>query len=264
MLLTALLLGIVEGATEFLPISSTGHLILAGWLVGFQGNKAATFEIFIQLGAILAVMWVYRHKLWKLCANRSETHFAGRRGLYLLAITTVPALIFGFLLHGVIKRYLFNPLTVAIGLLVGGIAMLLIERKANEESKLGLDDLTRKEALSIGLAQVLALFPGVSRSGATIMGGLAVGINRETAVEYSFLAAVPIMLAATGYDLLKALPSLSGSDVPFFAVGLISTFVSALIVVRWLLKYVRQHNFVPFAWYRIGLALLIFTSLALR
>lgn len=257
MLPVAILLGIVEGATEFLPISSTGHLILAGWLVGFQGNKAATFEIFIQLGAILAVIWVYRQKFWKLLTNRSETRFSGRRGLNLLATTTIPALVLGFLLHGVIKQFLFNPTTVAIGLLVGGIVMLIIERRAKNETTLSLDDLTLKQALGVGLAQTLALFPGISRSGATIMGGITLGINRETAVEYSFLAAVPIMLAATGYDLLKALPSLSGSDVPFFAVGLISAFISALVVMRWLLKYVRRHNFVPFAWYRIALGVIV-------
>lgn len=257
MLLIAIFLGLVEGATEFLPISSTGHLILAGWLVGFQGSIASTFEIFIQLGAALAVIWVYRQKFWKLLTDRSRTQFSGRRGLCLLAITTAPALVFGFLLHGIIKQYLFNPTTVAIGLLIGGVAMLLIERKAKNKTQLGLNDLTRKQALGVGLAQILALFPGVSRSGATIMGGITLGINRETAVEYSFLAAVPVILAATVYDLLKALPSLSASDIPFFAIGLVSAFVSALVIMRWLLQYVRNHNFVPFAWYRIALGIIV-------
>lgn len=257
MLLIALFLGLVEGATEFLPISSTGHLILAGWLVGFQGSKAAAFEVFIQLGAILAVLCVYRQKFWKLLTNRSVTQFSGRRGLLLLSITTIPALIFGYLMHGVIKQYLFNPTTVAIGLVLGGIAMLIIEYRPQKRTTLSLDGLTSKQALGIGLAQILALFPGVSRSGATIMGGLTLGISREAAVEYSFLAAVPVMLAATGYDLLKALPNLSGSDVPFFAIGLFSAFISALAVMRWLLIYVRRHNFVPFAWYRIALGIIV-------
>ena len=257
MLLIAMLLGFVEGATEFLPISSTGHLILAGWLVGYQGDKAASFEIFIQLGAILAVVWVFRHKFFKLITARDTTQFAGRRGLYLLAITTTPALFFGFLFHGPIKQYLFNPATVAIGLILGGIGILFIEKRPQNKTMQSLNNLSRKQALGVGFAQVLALFPGVSRSGSTIMGGMLFGINRETAVEYSFLAAVPVMFAATGYDLLKTLPNLTSSDIPFFAIGLISAFVSALIAIKWLLKYVQQHTFAPFAWYRIVLGLVV-------
>lgn len=260
-MLVALILGIVEGFTEFLPISSTGHLILVGNLFGFTGQKAATFEVFIQLGAILAVVVLY-HKRFTGLVDMKAKGFAGLKGLKLLAITTLPALIAGFMLHGVIKEKLFNPFTVAIGLLVGGIIIIVVERWHKPTEGVEVDQITKKQALKVGLFQLLALWPGFSRAGATIIGGRLVGLSDNAAVEYSFLAAVPLMVAAVGYDLVKSIPTLSNSDVGIFFVGFMAAFLSALVAIKFLVGIVKRYSLAPFGWYRVGLALLIFVVLA--
>ncbi len=263
LLVDAIILGIVEGLTEFLPVSSTGHLIVVGHLLGFTGQKAATFEVFIQLGAILAVAWIYRKRFLALLSfSSSASGLRGRRGIMMLAITTLPALVFGFLLHDFIKSSLFTPFTVALALGIGGIAIILFERFYKPGKEKGLDHINFRQAAAIGLFQVLALWPGVSRAGATIIGGMISGLDRKTAVEYSFLAAVPVMLAATGYDLIKNLDILRLSDLPLFAVGFITSFFAAVIAIKWLLKLVQTNTFTPFGWYRIGLAVVILLVLA--
>lgn len=252
---TALVLGIVEGLTEFLPISSTGHLILVGEVLGFTGDKAATFDVFIQLGAILAVVVLYRRRFVGLL-DMNKPGLAGKRGLQMLAATTAPALVAGFLLHGIIKDYLFNPMSVAIGLLVGGIALILVERLHKSGKGIDIDHISTAQALKIGCFQTLALAPGVSRSGATIVGGRLLGLSRQAAVEYSFLAAVPVMIAAVSYDLYKSLPHLQASDFGMFAVGFVAAFVSALLAITFFVKLVARFSLEPFGWYRIGLAVL--------
>ncbi len=257
MLLIALVLGVVEGLTEFLPVSSTGHLILAGHVLGFTGPTAASFEVFVQLGAILAVVWLYRQTFLDLLPRAQSKGFKGRNGLWLLALTTLPAVIAGLLLHGFIKDALFNPLSVAIGLLVGGIAILFVESHPQRAAVQKLDNVTLRHALRIGLFQLVALFPGISRSGATILGGMQVGLSRETAVQYSFLAAVPVMVAATSYDLMKSLPQLNTADIPVFAVGFLAAFVTATLAIKFFLRFIQNSDFKPFAWYRIGLSVVV-------
>lgn len=257
-LLTAIILGIVEGVTEFIPVSSTGHMILVGRLLGFEGETASTFEVFIQLGAILAVVVLYKERFIGLNPLTKEKGFAGKNGLILLFLTTLPALVFGFLAHGYIKRHLFNPTTVAIGLGIGGVAILLIERFLPGIKKRGIDSLGYREALAIGFFQCLALWPGVSRSGATILGGMTIGIERKTAAEYSFLAAVPVMCAATAYDLYKNFRFLQSSDIPVFALGFVVSFVIALLTVKSFTRLVGRSTLTPFGWYRIALAFVIF------
>lgn len=256
LLLKAVVLGIVEGLTEFLPVSSTGHLIIAGDLLDFTGDRAATFEVFIQLGAILAVVWMYRAKVASVVGHL-HTAPAQRFTLNLI-VAFIPAAIAGFLLHGYIKEYLFNPLTVSWALVVGGFVMLLIERYAPTPRVTDVDDMRMSDALKVGFAQVLALFPGVSRAGATIMGGLVTGLSRTAATEFSFFLAIPTMFAATFYDLYKSADFLVWADAPVFAVGFVTSFISALIVIRLFLGYVAHHKFAVFAWYRI-----LFGALAL-
>lgn len=256
-LLQALVLGLVEGITEFLPVSSTGHLIVAGHLLGFEGDKANTFDVFIQLGAILAVVFLYRERFFRLLSFEKSEGFAGLNGIFLLGLTTLPALVFGFLAHSYIKKHLFNPTTVAIGLAAGGVAILLIERRLPKPKREGLDSLTAREALAVGFFQCLALWPGVSRSGSTILGGMAIGIDRKTAAEYSFLAAVPVMFAATGYDLLKSLSFLSAADIPVFTVGFVVSFISAWVAIKFFIRLLATHTLKPFGWYRIAVAVVI-------
>lgn len=256
-LLNAVILGIVEGVTEFLPVSSTGHLIIAGHLLGFVGDKASTFEVFIQLGAILAVVVLYKERFFHLFDFSRTRGFAGFNGMVLLGLTTVPALIFGFLAHGFIKEHLFNTTTVAIGLGIGGVAILLAERFLPKADKHGLDSLRPKDALLIGLFQCLSLWPGVSRAGATILGGMIIGTERKTAAEYSFLAAVPVMFAATGYDLLKSRSFLEAADIPFFALGFVVSFIAAWLAVKTFIQLLSRYTLSPFGWYRIGAAILL-------
>ena len=250
LILKALILGLVEAASEFLPISSTGHLIIVGDFLAFTGPRAETFEIFIQLGAILAVVWIYRTRISKTVLHASRNPQA-RRMLFNLAIAFMPAALLGFLLHGYITRYLFNPVSVAVALVLGGVAILLIERFARASRVLVVDDMSWKDAVWIGIAQSVALVPGVSRSGATIMGGMLSGMSRFAATEFSFFLAIPTMFAATFYSLYKEWHSLTLADAPMFAVGFVAAFLGGLAVVRFLLAYVGQNSFTPFAWYRI-------------
>jgi undecaprenyl-diphosphatase len=251
----AVILGIVEGLTEFIPVSSTGHLIVAGSLLGFEGPKAATFEIFIQLGAILAVVCLYREHFRRLCALQPSWGFAGRRGIILLGLTSIPALLLGAGTHRFIKTYLFTPASVAIGLSLGGVGILVMEWCLPRVKKSGLDALNYRDAVVVGLFQCLALWPGMSRSACTMVGGMAVGIARETAAQYSFLAAVPIIFAATVFDLYKTLPILQASDAPMFGIGFVVSFTAAWLAIKYFLRFLGSHTLKPFGWYRIIVAL---------
>jgi undecaprenyl-diphosphatase len=259
----AAVMGIVEGVTEFLPISSTGHLIVAGDLLHFTGEKASSFSVFIQLGAIMAVVVLYRHRFVGLIPGIGEGFgkrggFLGWRGLTLLALTTIPALIAGFFAHHAIKEYLFSPVTVAWALAVGGVGIILAEKFKPDPKTVDLDGLTYGAALMIGLFQCLALWPGMSRSASTIIGGLFSGLDRRTAAEYSFLAAVPVMVAATAYDLLKTWRFLEFSDLAFFATGLVVSFLCAALAVKTFIAAVQRWSLVPYAWYRLAIAPLIY------
>lgn len=252
-ILTALLLGIVEGLTEFLPVSSTGHLILVGDLLGFQGPPGRMFEIAIQLGAILAVCWLYRVKLWRtalgMFARGPEQRFA-----FNIVFAFLPSMVLGVLFHDVITELLFSPLSVSIMLVTGGFLILLIEKKKPQPRLFDTDQLTWRTALTIGFCQALAMVPGVSRSGATIMGSLMLGLERKTATEFSFFLAIPTMLAATVYSLYKNRDALSAiENAQLIGVGFAAAFVVALVVVKWAVHFISRHGFVPFAWYRIGI-----------
>jgi undecaprenyl-diphosphatase len=250
LLFKAFILGLVEGATEFLPISSTGHLIIAGDLLDFNDNKGNVFEIVIQLGAILAVCFEFRKRLLNTIAHVLNEPSAQGFAIN-LAIAFMPAALLGLVFHDFIKQYLFSPITVAVALIVGGFAILIIEKYTSNTATQTIESISKKQALQIGLAQSLALVPGVSRAGATILGGMVFGLTRKTATEFSFFLAIPIMFAATGYDLVKSWRLLSMADFPMFAVGFITAFISALLVIKVLIKYVANHDFTGFAWYRI-------------
>ncbi len=256
----AIVMGIVEGLTEFIPVSSTGHLIVAGSLLGLQGEKAKSFEIFIQLGAILAVVAYYRRRFLGLADFRSpqEGRFAGARGCLMLALTTAPVLGAGFLFHDYLKAHLFGPPTVAWALGVGGVALLAVERWRPAPDTEGLDRIGWGQALGIGLFQCLALWPGVSRSAATIAGGMLGRLDRKTAAEYSFFAAVPALAAATAYDLYKVRGLLGTQDIPFFAVGFGISFGAAWLAVAGFLRLLQRWSLRPFAWYRILAAPIIY------
>jgi undecaprenyl-diphosphatase len=253
----AVILGLVEGATEFIPVSSTGHLIVVSEWLGQVDERAKSFDIFIQLGAILAIVWLYRARLLQTVAHARHDP-RSQRFILNLGIAFLPAAIVGLLIHDWIKERLFNTPVVAAALIVGGIAILIIERWGPRTRFAEVTDVPQTTALGIGLAQVLSLIPGTSRSGATIMGGYAMGLSRKAATEFSFFLAIPIMFAATLFDLAKTAGSLTAADVPFFATGFVVSFVSALIVVKAFLTYVSRHSFAVFAWYRIlfGAALL--------
>jgi undecaprenyl-diphosphatase len=254
-LVAAIVQGVVEGITEFIPVSSTGHLIITGHWLGFDDARAKTFDIFIQLGAILAIVWLYRDKF--LAVLRSVREPASRAFVRNLAIAFVPAAAIGFVAHGWIKEHLFTPVIVAWALVLGGFVILLVEWWKPVPRIDDVDAITPRRALGVGLAQILALVPGVSRSGATIMGGYLLGLSRTAATEFSFFLAVPVLAAAAGYDLLKSRHDLVASDAPLFAVGFLVAFVSALIVVKVFLRYVAHHSFSAFAWYRIGFGALL-------
>ncbi len=256
--LDAVLLGLVEGITEFLPVSSTGHLIVTGDWLNLTGERWKTFEIFIQLGAILAVAWFYRARL-ATTIKSATVPGDGQRLIVNLALGFLPAGTIGFLLHHWVKQHLFSPLVVGAALMVGGAIILLIERWRPRSKVYELNEITPALAFGIGCCQVLALIPGVSRSGATIMGGYSLGLARVAATEFSFFLALPTMCAATLYDLLKSRGSLSAADIPIFAIGFVVSFLSALVVIRSFLKFVTQHDFRGFAWYRLAFgALLLF------
>jgi undecaprenyl-diphosphatase len=256
LLAKAALLGLVEGVTEFIPVSSTGHLILVSHWLGETGEAAKTFDIFIQLGAILAIVWLYRTRLVHVVRSaRSDP--ASRRFVLNLIIAFLPAAIVGFLAHDWIKARLFTPVVVATALVAGGLVILLIERLRPRERVADVADVRPPTALGIGLAQVLSLIPGTSRSGATIMGGYALGLSRRAATEFSFFLSIPVMFAATLYDLLKSRGALGAADLPAFTVGFVVAFVSAVIVVKAFLGYISRHSFRAFAWYRIALGVAI-------
>jgi undecaprenyl-diphosphatase len=258
----AVVLGIVEGLTEFIPVSSTGHLIVAGNLLGFTGEKASTFEVFIQSGAILSVVVLYWRRFLTFLPGRESSlqhssSMHGWSGLWRMGIATLPALIAGLLAHGTIKTYLFTPQTVAIALAAGGLGIVLAEKLLRDTSD-SLDSMTALQALGIGLFQVLSLWPGISRSAATIVGGLAVGLNRKGAAEFSFLIAVPVMLAATAYDLLKMRAALSSEDLIVFGVGFLVSFVVGAIAIAGFVRILNRWTLAPFGWYRILVAPLFY------
>lgn len=255
LLLTALILGAVEGLTEFLPVSSTGHLIIVGDFLHFNDAHAKTFEIFIQLGAIMAVVWHYRQRLGNFITGLNQD--VAQRFWLNMGIAFVPAALVGFALHTQIKAYLFNPIAVAGALIVGGVIILLIERAPRRVRVRDLESLRPSDALKIGIAQTASLFPGISRAGATIMGGLLTGLSRTTATEFSFFLAIPTMLAATSYELFTSRHLLSPESTGVFVVGFITAFVSALMVIKAFLAYVARHNFAAFAYYRIVFGLLV-------
>jgi undecaprenyl-diphosphatase len=253
-LVVALLLGIVEGLTEFLPISSTGHLIVAGSLLGYTGEKAKVFEIVIQAGAILAICWEFRARLIDVARGLFREERANRFVLN-LAIAFMPAAVLGFLFGRFIKASLFAPVPVAMAFVAGAFIILWAERRQRlRPDTIRIDDIDAMrwtDALKVGCAQALALIPGTSRSGATIIGGMLFGLSRRAATEFSFFLAIPTLLAACAYETIKNRHLLSGADLPAFGVGFAAAFVSAFLCVRWLLRYVSRHDFTPFAWYRI-------------
>lgn len=257
--LTALFLGFVEGLTEFIPVSSTGHLILLIEGLNFPTPPGRVFEVFIQLGAILAVMVLYRRRIFQTVTGITHDATAQRFARNLL-IGTIPALVFGAALHGFIKNTLYNPIVIAVSLIVGGIIILLFDKKFVTPSVNSVDEISPKQALLIGLCQSVALIPGVSRSGATIMGSLAVGLNRATAAEFSFFLAMPVMICAVAYDLLinwEAIMS-SQENISLLLAGFFGAFITALLVVKTVVAFISRHGFAPFAWYRIALGLLSF------
>jgi len=251
LLAKAAIMGVVEGLTEFLPISSTGHLILAASLLDFTGEKAKVFDIAIQTGAIFAVILVYWQRLRDTAASFSSEPRARRFTLNVL-IAFVPAVVLGLLFGKAIKAHLFNPTVVASAFIVGGFIILWAERRPASAVRIQqVDDMTPWDALKVGLVQCLAMIPGTSRSGATIIGGMLLGLSRKAATDFSFFLAIPTLIGAGAYSLLKERALLSLADLPLFGVGLAFSFVSAWICVRWLLRYIATHDFVPFAWYRI-------------
>ncbi len=255
-LFKALVMGVVEGITEFFPISSTGHLILAGDLIGFDDGKGKVFEVVIQLGAILAVCWEYRARIAKLAAGVPNDPVALRFVVGLL-LAFLPAAVIGILTIKTIKLYLFNAVAVAVALVVGGLVILWVESRPQQPRITRIEDLRLRDALKVGFAQVLSLIPGTSRSGATIIGGMLFGLDRKVATEFSFFLAIPIMFAATAYDVLKHWQAFSLADLPVFGVGFVAAFLSAFVAVRGLLRFVASHTFVVFAWYRIVFGLVI-------
>jgi undecaprenyl-diphosphatase len=252
----AFFLGIVEGLTEFLPISSTGHLIIAGELINFTGELANSFNIVIQLGAILAVCWEYRTKI-NTVISTLPTNSYSRRLVFNLILGSLPAALIGFFFINTIKFYLFNPFSVACALIIGGLIILLVEKKYHHAQVVSIDDITPKDALKIGLAQCFALIPGTSRSGATIMGAMLFGIERKVATEFSFFLAIPVMFAATFFDIYKHWSVFTLSNLPIFVVGFMAAFLSAFIAVRTLLRFIATHTFIAFAWYRVALGIVI-------
>jgi undecaprenyl-diphosphatase len=262
LLLKALILGVVEGLTEFLPISSTGHLILAGDLLGFNDEKGKIFQIAIQTGAMLSVVWEYRAKFARALRGMFS-EYAAQRFVLNLIIAFVPAAVLGLLFGGFIKATLFRPVPVAIALIVGALLILWAERRRHVIRVESVDDMTWLDALKVGVAQCFALIPGTSRSGATIIGGLLFGLSRRAATEFSFFLAVPTLVAAGAYDLYSGRGLLQGDDLGMFAVGFVAAFVSAFLCIRWLLRYIARHDFTIFAWYRLVFGgLVLFTAYA--
>lgn len=258
-LVSAVLLGIVEGLTEFIPVSSTGHLVLVSQAISLSGPKIATFNVFIQLGAILAVVFLYFRRFLGLLdfSARETSSFSGYQGLTKLGLACLPVFVAGALFHSRIKSLLSDEKPVALALLVGGVVMIIVEMSRKRPSVETLEELSYRQCLLIGLFQCFSLWPGVSRSGSTIVGAMLVGVHRRVAAEFSFLVAVPVMFAAVGYDLLKSYKELSFADLPMFAVGFIVAFVSALLAVRLFIGMLQRMTLKPFGYYRILLALAV-------
>ena len=266
LLVKAALMGIVEGLTEFLPVSSTGHLILAGSLLGLTGEKSKVFDIAIQSGAILAVVFVYWPRLAGAVRHLGDSA-AARRFVGNVAIGFLPAAVLGLLAYKTIKAHLFNPPVVAGAFIVGALVILWVERRARLRSDVRsapriaeVDDMTPLDALKVGLVQCFGMIPGTSRSGATIIGGMLLGLSRKAATDFSFFLAIPTLFGAGAYSLWKERALLSLADLPLFAVGLVFSFLSAWFCVRWLLRYVATHTFVPFAWYRIAFGIVVLVT----
>ncbi|MGL4725912.1 MAG: undecaprenyl-diphosphate phosphatase [Scandinavium sp.] len=263
-LLVAAILGVVEGLTEFLPVSSTGHMIIVGHLLGFEGDTAKTFEVVIQLGSILAVVVMFWRRLFGLLGihfGRPPVHEGmgkGRLSLIHVLLAMIPAVVLGLVLHDAIKA-LFNPVNVMYALVVGGVLLIAAEVfKPKQPRAVGLDDMTYAQAFAIGCFQCLALWPGFSRSGATIAGGMLIGVSRYAAAEFSFLLAVPMMMGATALDLYKSMGFLTTADIPMFAVGFITAFVVALFAIKTFLHIIKRITFIPFAIYRFIVAAAVF------
>jgi undecaprenyl-diphosphatase len=263
-LVVAVILGLVEGATEFLPVSSTGHLIAVGALLGYTGERASTFEVFIQIGAIFAVIWHYRATLFHMVRHVFRSGPDQRLAVNVV-LAFLPAAVIGFLLIGFIKAHLFSTLVVAVALIVGGVVMLWLERLAPRTTTDTVEAVSPRQALWIGLAQCVAMIPGTSRAAATILGGYAAGLSRPAATEFSFLLAIPTILGAAALDLWQSRDLLGPADAPMFAVGTLVAFGSALLVIRGFLRFVERHTFTGFAWYRIafGIVMLALISFGL-
>jgi undecaprenyl-diphosphatase len=257
LLLKATILGIVEGLTEFLPISSTGHLIVVGSLLDFNDERGKLFEIVIQSAAILAVMWEYREKLGSVVGGLIRKEEAAQRFIINVGVAFLPLAIIGLLFGQHIKAVLFNPITVATTSIIGALFILWAEKRKHTVNVQTVDELGWKDALKVGFAQALALIPGTSRSGATIIGGLFFGLSRRAATEFTFFLAMPTLIAATIYELYKERALLSSDDLGMWAVGFAASFVSAFLCVRWLLRYISSHDFTVFAWYRIAFGLVV-------
>jgi len=259
LLLKALILGIVEGLTEFLPISSTGHLILVGDLLGFNDETGKVFEIVIQFGAILAVIWEYRARLWATLSS-CTTSRRSQRFLLNVGVAFLPLAILGFLFHKTIKAHLFNPVSVAAAFIIGALFIFWAERRQHHVRVPSVDDMSLKDALMLGCIQAMALIPGTPRSGATIIGGLLIGLSRRAATEFSFFLAIPTLGVATLYQVYKEWATIQNTDLGMWAVGFISAFVSAFLCIRWLLRYITTHSFVIFAWYRIIFGVIVLVT----
>jgi len=259
LLVHGIILGIVEGLTEFLPVSSTGHLILVGQLLGFNDDKGKVFEIAIQFAAILAVVWEYRSRLAQTLTSITSEPASSRLAINLI-VAFLPAAILGFLFLKQIKSYLFNPIVVASAFIIGGFLILWAERRQHVIHADSIDDMTWRDALKVGFAQALAMIPGTSRSGATIIGGLFFGLSRRAATEFSFFLAIPTMFAATFYDVYKNRDLFSMDDIALFAVGGTVSFISAFIAVRGLIRFISRHDFTVFAWYRIAFGIVVLIS----
>jgi len=259
LLVKAAVMGVVEGLTEFLPISSTGHLILAGALLDFNDERGKLFEIVIQSAAILAVVWEYRARIGYVLANAGGDAKA-RRLLVNVAIAFVPLAVLGLVFGRMLKAHLFNAPTVAATFILGGFVILWAERRDHRVRVVEVEDMTALDAVKVGIAQAFALIPGTSRSGATIIGGMLFGLSRRAATEFTFFLAIPTLVLAGLYSLWKERALLAGSDIGMWGVGMLTSFISAFFCVRWLLRYIASHSFVPFAWYRIGFGLVVLAT----
>lgn len=259
-ILSAILLGVIEGLTEFIPVSSTGHLILVSDLIGFSENKTNTFEIFIQLGAILAVVTLYSKKFLNLFDFKNKNSFSGATGLKKIFLATLPALFFGFLLYDFIKENLFSNLTVALALIFGGIVLIFIEKLIKESPKKEFEQISYTDCFVVGMFQCLAMWPGMSRSGSTIVGGIIRGFDKKLSAEFSFFMAVPVMCAAVTYDMYKNIQFLTFSDIPIFLVGFIVSYLVAVLAIKFFLRILNKYSLAPFGIYRIILGIIVFLT----